>query len=245
MSSNRDEPRIALVTGGGTGIGAACCRELAAAGLQVGIHYNSSREPAEALSAEIAGAFLLQADLATEEGADSVYRALKERGGLEVLVNNAGMTVDAPFITAKLTDFDRVHAVNLRGTWYLTKRLARLMIRKQYGRIINISSVIGSTGNPMQSIYGMSKAAIDNLTKTVAAELAQYNILVNSVAPGFISTRMTADLSAEERDSIMRLVPLERMGTPAEVARMVRFLAVEGSYCTGAIFHVNGGIYGG
>lgn len=245
MRSNHEETRIALVTGGGTGIGAACCRELAAAGLQVGIHYNSSREPAEALSAEIAGSFLLQADLATEEGAESVYRALKERGGLDVLVNNAGTTVDGPFVSAKLTDFDRVLAVNLRGTWYLTKRLARLMIRKQRGRIINISSVIGSTGNPMQSVYGMTKAAIDNLTKTAAAELAPYNILVNSVAPGFIATRMTEALSAEARDRILRLTPLGRMGTPAEVAQMVRFLAVEGSYCTGAVFHVNGGIYGG
>lgn len=246
MSPNNvnDKPRVALVTGGGTGIGAACCRELAEAGFCVGIHYNSSGAPAAALQAELERSFVLQADLSMQAGADAIYAALKERGGLEVLVNNAGMTIDGPLFSAKIDDFDRVVNTNMRSTWYLSKRLGRLMMRNKRGRIINVSSVVGSTGNPMQTIYGMTKAAIDNFTKAAAVEFAPYNILVNSVAPGFIDTRMTAALPGEVQQHIVDRIPLGRMGTPQEVAQLVRFLAVEGSYCTGAVFHVNGGMYG-
>jgi len=240
-----EQERIALVTGGGTGIGAACCRELASAGYRVGIHYNASAAPAEALAGELENAFLVQADLSTREGADAVYADLKERGGIHVLVNNAGMTLDAPLFSAKWEDFERVVATNMRATWYLTKRLTRLMFRQRHGRVINLSSVVGSTGNPTQSVYGMTKAAVDNFTKTAAAELAPYGVLVNAVAPGFIETRMTEALSDEVREHILGRVPLGRMGSPEEVARLVRFLAVEGTYCTGAVFHVNGGMYGG
>lgn len=236
--------KVALVTGGGTGIGAACCRQLAQAGFSVGIHYHASSGPAEALQHSLPGSFLLQADLSSREGADAVYTALKERGGLEVLVNNAGMTIDAPLFSAKIDDFDQVVATNMRGTWYLSKRLGRLMMRNKRGRIINISSVVGSIGNPTQSVYGMTKAAIDNFTKTAAKEFAPYNILVNAVAPGFIQTRMTEVLSDAVQQRILSQVPLGRMGTPDEVAQVVRFLAVEGSYCTGTVFHVNGGMYG-
>lgn len=239
------EARVAVVTGGGTGIGAACCRELGKAGFAVGIHYHTSRQPAEALHHELPGSFLLQADLSTAEGVDALCAQLKERGGLEVLVNNAGMTVDAPLFTAKLEDFDRVIHTNMRATWYLTKRLGRLMMRNRRGKIVNISSVVGSTGNAGQTAYGMTKAAIDNFTKSAAMEFAPFGILVNSVAPGFIQTRMTEALSPEIRQAILSHVPLGRMGTPDEVAQLVRFLALEGTYCTGAVFHVNGGMYGG
>lgn len=236
--------QVALVTGGGTGIGAACCRALAAAGFCVGVHYNASAGPAEALATELPGAFTLQADLSSREAMDALYTALKERGGLEVLVNNAGMTIDAPLFSAKFDDFDAVVATNMRSTWYLTKRLGRLMMRNKRGRIINISSVVGSTGNPTQSIYGMTKAAVDNFTKTAAKEFAPYNILVNAVAPGFIQTRMTETLSGDVQQHILSQVPLGRMGTPEEVAQLVRFLATEADYCTGSVFHVNGGMYG-
>ncbi|MCI2425326.1 3-oxoacyl-ACP reductase FabG [Candidatus Acetothermia bacterium] len=245
MKNTQNNPRIALVTGGGTGIGAACCRELTKVGFTVAIHYNHSREAAETLQAELQGAFLLQADLSTQLGMDSIYHELRERGGVEVLVNNAGITIDAPLLSAKIEDFDRVIATNMRSTWYLTKRLARLMIRQRHGRIINISSVVGSIGNPTQTIYSMTKAAIDNFTKTAAIELSPYNILVNSIAPGFIATRMTEMLSEQARDAILSRIPLGRIGTSEEVAQFVRFLAVEGSYCTGAVFHINGGMYGG
>ncbi|NNM67857.1 MAG: SDR family oxidoreductase, partial [Spirochaetales bacterium] len=174
-----------------------------------------------------------------------VFEQVKSRDGLAVLVNNAGLTLDAPLFSAKLADFDTVVATNMRSVWYLTKKLSRLMIRKKEGRIINISSVVGSTGNPAQTAYGMTKAALDNFTKSAAAELAAYNILVNSVAPGFIETPMTASLGPEVQKAILERIPLGRMGQPEEVARLVRFLAVEASYCTGTVFHVNGGLYGG
>lgn len=236
---------LALVTGGGTGIGAACCRQLAEAGFSVAIHYHRSDQAAQALAEQLPKAFVLCADLAEPAEVDRIYDVLKERGGLEVLVNNAGMTVDAPLFSARVEDFDRLVATNMKSTWYLTKRLSRLMIRNRRGRIINISSVVGSTGNPTQSAYGMTKAAIDNFTKTAAMELAPYNILVNSVAPGFVATRMTECLDDSVKQTILSRVPLGRMGTPEEVARVVRFLAVEGSYCTGSVFHVSGGLHGG
>jgi 3-oxoacyl-[acyl-carrier protein] reductase len=174
-----------------------------------------------------------------------VHDALKERGGVEVLVNNAGATVDAPLFTAKLADFDAVVDGNLRSAWYLTKRIGRLMMRNRRGRIINISSVVGSTGNPGQTVYGMTKAGLDNLTKSAAMELAGFGILVNSVAPGFIETKMTEVLAPEVKAAILARVPLGRMGKAEEVAQLVRFLATEGTYCTGTVFHVNGGMYGG
>lgn len=238
--------KVALVTGGATGIGAACCRALSQAGLAVGIHHRTSAAAAQALQEELGeNTFLVSADLSTTEGVDAVYEVMRQRGGLEVLVNNAGATADAPLFSARLKDFDRVVATNMRSTWYLTKRLARLMMRQRSGRIINISSVVGSTGNPGQSVYGMTKAAIDNFTRTAAAELADYGILVNAVAPGFIETAMTQVLPEEIREGILARVPLKRMGTPQEVAAMVRFLALEATYCTGTTFHVNGGMYGG
>jgi 3-oxoacyl-[acyl-carrier protein] reductase len=246
MTDTPTPTTIALVTGGGTGIGAACCRALHQAGFTVAIHYRSSSADAEALQAELGGqTFLIQADLATEAGVDAVHDAVKAHGDLEVVVNNAGATVDAPLFSAKLADFDRIVATNMRSTWYLTKRLSRLMMRRKTGRFIHISSVVGSTGNPTQSVYGMTKAAIDNFTKTAAWELASYGILVNSVAPGFIETRMTADLSPEIQETLLSKVPLHRMGRPEEIAAMVKFLATEGTYCTGTVFHVNGGMYGG
>jgi 3-oxoacyl-[acyl-carrier protein] reductase len=236
---------LALVTGGAGGIGSAICRELSQAGFAVGIHYNKGREAALALATELPEAFVVEGNLAVEEGVDAVFEQVKSRDGLAVLVNNAGLALDAPLFSAKLADFDTVVATNMRSVWYLTKKLSRLMIRKKEGRIINISSVVGSTGNPTQTAYGMTKAALDNFTKSAAAELAAYNILVNSVAPGFIETAMTASLGPEVQKAILARIPLGRMGQPEEVARLVRFLAVEASYCTGTVFHVNGGLYGG
>ncbi len=236
---------VAVVTGGASGIGTACVRALSASGFDVGVHYNSSAAPAEKLVAELPGAFSIQADLSKPEGADTIYSTLKARGGVNVLVNNAGMNVDAPLFTAKLEDFERIVATNMRATWLLTRRLMRLMIRKGEGRVINISSVVGSTGNPGQGIYGMTKAAIDNFTKTASMELGPRNILVNSVAPGFIDTPMTQVLSQEVQDAILAKIPLGRLGQPEEVAEVVTFLATSASYITGTVIHVNGGMYGG
>jgi 3-oxoacyl-[acyl-carrier protein] reductase len=237
---------VALVTGGATGIGAACCRALAGAGFRVAVHHRSSHEAAAALVAELDGALSLQADLGTEEGVEALARAASElEEPVAVLVNNAGFTIDAPLFSAKVTDLDAVLALNVRGTWLLTKRIARQMSRKKRGRIINVSSVVGSTGNPYQSVYGMTKAALDNLTKTLAAELAPFGILVNAVAPGFIDTAMTRKLPEAAREAILAKVPMKRMGTPEEIAEVVEFLATRGSYVTGTVIHVNGGMYGG
>lgn len=240
------DKKIALVTGGGKGIGAACCKALASAGFVVGIHYNASAKDASALSAELKDSFTVQGDLSTTEGCDKIYDAIKARPeGLGVLVNNAGWVKDNPIFSASLEEFEKTVNLNMRGTWYLTKRLSRFMIRNKGGRIINISSIIGSQGNPTQSIYGMTKAAIDNFTKVASIEFAQNGILVNSVAPGFIATDMTKELPDEVRDKILERIPLQRMGKPEEIAEVVQFLATSGSYITGTVLHVNGGMYGG
>jgi 3-oxoacyl-[acyl-carrier protein] reductase len=241
------ERGIAVVTGGATGIGAASCRALARAGFRVVVHHRSSHEAAAALVAELGPATLsVAADLGTEEGVEVLAKTVGEQPQpCQVLVNNAGFTVDAPLFTAKVTDLDAVFALNVRGTWLLTKRIARQMSRKKQGRIIHISSVVGATGNPYQSIYGMTKAALDNLTKTLAAELAPFGILVNAVSPGFVDTAMTRKLPEAAKAAILARIPLARMGSPEEVAEVVEFLATRGSYITGTVVHVNGGMYGG
>lgn len=244
---NENSKKIALVTGGSRGIGQAVCRSLSKAGFKVGIHFNSGSEEAQKLQSELPSSFLAQADLSFPQGADMLYDLIKkEHGGqIDVLVNNAGFTVDNPIFSASLDDFDTIVNVNMKSVWYLSKRLSRFMIRQRAGRIINISSVVASIGNPMQSIYGMTKAAIENFTKTAAMEWASYNILVNAVAPGFIETAMTESIAPEFREKIMQRIPLERMGTAAEVAEVVCFLATSASYISGSVLHVNGGMYGG
>jgi 3-oxoacyl-[acyl-carrier protein] reductase len=238
--------RVALVTGGGTGIGAACARELAAKGFRVGIHYRSSGDAAANLLAAIGDGFLLRADLADIDQVEAMVGSLKqETERLDVLVNNAGISFDCDMQRMRIEQFDQQRAI-LRGAWYLTKQILRqFMLRADSGRIINISSVVGHTGNGGQMPYTMEKAALDALTKSLAQELRGRNILVNSVAPGFIATEMTAALPAEIQAGILGRIPLGRMGRPEEVAETVGFLATAGSYITGTVIHVNGGMYGG
>ncbi len=240
-----DQP-IALVTGGGTGIGAACCRRLAGEGFRVGIHYRSSEEKAKKLAAELDGAFTIRADLMEPETLDALVKELKEVAGrVDVLVNNAGYNENAPMLAMKLDQYDAVASVE-RGTWYLTKLiLRRFMLRKGTGRIINISSVVGHTGNPGQVPYTMVKAGLDAMTKSVAQELAGRDILINSIAPGFIDTEMTEELPEEVKEAILAKIPMGRMGTADEIADVVAFLATRGSYINGTVLHVNGGMYGG
>jgi len=234
------------VTGGATGIGAACVRELAAKGFRVGIHYRSSGDAAARLLAEIGDGFLLPADLTAIDQVDALMELLKaQTDRLDVLVNNAGVSIDADMQRMRIEQFDAQRAV-VRGAWYLTKRVLRLfMLRANRGRIINISSVVGHTGNAGQIPYTMEKAAMDALTKSLARELRGRDILVNSVAPGFIATEMTARLPEEVQAVILAGIPLGRMGRPEEVAEVVGFLATAGSYITGTAIHVNGGMYGG
>ena len=238
--------KVALVTGGGRGIGAACCRALSDAGFRVAVHYRSSAAEAEELAAKLPDAFPVRADLALPEEIDALVAQLKERvGRLDVLVNNAGFNRNGLTPAMKLEHYDEVAAM-ARGTWYLTKlALRRFMLRQDAGRIINITSVVGHTGNPGQVPYTMVKAALDALTKSLAQELAGRPILVNSVAPGFIDTDMTAALPEPIREAILGRIPLRRMGTPEEVAEVVAWLATGASYVHGTVIHVNGGMYGG
>jgi len=240
------ETRVALVTGGGTGIGAACCRALAAEGFRVGVHYRSSEESALKLVAELPDSFALRADLGSQEDIDALIKEIKEKAGrVDVLVNNAGYNVNAPMLTMKLDDYDAVAGM-ARGTWYLTKLiLRRFMLRKGWGRIINMSSVVGHTGNPGQIPYTMIKAGLDAFSKSLAQELAGRDILVNAVAPGFIDTEMTQDLPDEVREGILSRIPQGRMGSADEIADVVTFLATRASYINGSVIHVNGGMFGG
>jgi 3-oxoacyl-[acyl-carrier protein] reductase len=241
-----EERPVAVVTGGGTGIGAACCRALAAEGFRVAVHFRSSEEKAVKVAAELDGAFTLRGDISEPDQVDALVKALKEEAGrVDVLVNNAGLNINAPLLTMKLDDYDAVAGL-ARGTWYLTKLLLRrFMLRSGSGRIINISSVVGHTGNAGQIPYTMVKAGLDAFTKSLVQELAGREILVNSVAPGFVDTEMTDELPDEIKESILARIPQGRMGRADEVADVVAYLATRGSYINGSVVHVNGGMYGG
>jgi 3-oxoacyl-[acyl-carrier protein] reductase len=240
------EKPVAIVTGGGRGIGAACCQALAQEGFRVGIHYRNSSEEAGRILAEIGDGFLLQADIADIAQVEQMASQLKDQAGrVDVLVNNAGHSINADLNSMRIEQFDAQRALT-RGIWYLTKRIVRLfMLRKNSGRIINISSVVGHTGNAGQIPYTMEKAALDAFTKSLAREMQGRNILVNSVAPGFIDTEMTEALPEDLKKQLLAGIPLGRTGLPHEVAEVVAFLATKGSYMTGSVVHVNGGLYGG
>ena len=241
-----DDRPVAIVTGGGTGIGAACCRVLSAEGFKIGIHYRRSEAQAKDVLSQIEEGFLLKADLADVDEVEEMAKSIKGIAGrVDVLVNNAGIAVNSDINSMKIGEFDS-QRTTLRGAWYLTKRILRLfMLRSNSGRIINISSVVGHTGNGGQIPYTMEKAGLDAFTKSLARELWGRNILVNSVAPGFIDTAMTKSLPDDVQQKILENIPLGRMGRPEEVADVVAFLAGRGTYITGSVIHVNGGLYGG
>ena len=240
--------RVALVTGSSSGIGAAIALELAAGGAKVAVHYRGNADGANAVMQQITAAggtcAIYQADVSdTEQAAGLVKQVQTDLGGLDILVNNAGTTRDTLLMTMKEDDWDAVINTNLRSVYAVTKAAIRGMVRQKWGRIINITSVVGLSGQAGQANYAASKAGIIGFTKSLAREVASRNIMVNAVAPGFIPTALTDVLTDEQKSAILTGTPVGRMGTPEEVARAVAFLADEGSsFITGHVLSVDGGL---
>ena len=240
--------QVALVTGGSRGIGRAICLELAARGALALVNYRRSAAAAEALVAEITSAggaaAAMQADVSCAKETQALFKtALANHGRLDILVNNAGITADNVIMRLKPEEFDAVIATNLRSAWLCCRAAARSMMRARRGSIINISSVVGIAGNAGQSNYAASKAGLLGMTKSLAKELAGRGIRVNAVAPGFVETDMTADLSAELRERAIAAIPLGRIGNPQDIASAVAFLAsADAAYITGQTLVVDGGM---
>ena len=243
------EGQVALVTGASRGIGRAIGLALGQAGAYVVVNYRGNQDAAEESLAAIIAAGgrgeLCQFDIAAEDRIDeAVKRIVDAHKKVDILVNNAGVTADNLLMRVKPSDWDQVIGTNLKGTVLCTKIVSRYMVSQRYGRIINISSVVGQMGNAGQSLYAASKAGIIGFTKTVAREVAMRGITVNAVAPGFIETDMTGKLPERLREEFLKKIPLRRFGTCAEVAEMIVFLAEAGAgYITGQVFNVNGGLY--
>ena len=240
--------RNALVTGGSRGIGRAICLELARQGAAVAVNYagneQAAQETVEACRTLGVQAEAFQADVSDPAACESLIAQVKERfGRLDILVNNAGVTRDGLLMTAKPEDFDKVLDTNLKGAYFCMKAAAKVMMRQRYGRIVNLSSVVGLRGNAGQTNYSASKAGLIGLTKSLAKELASRNVTVNAVAPGFIATDMTAALPEAVRTEMCKTIPEGRAGQPEDVANAVAFFAAEqSSYLTGQVLCVDGGM---
>ena len=242
--------RIALVTGASQGIGRACAVELARAGATVVLAARNEVKLAEAVAEiEAAGgqAVAIPLDVASEESIKACAKSVLERfGKVEILVNNAGITRDGLAMAMKRADWDAVLGTNLTGAFLLTQAVLRPMLKNRWGRIINVSSVVGRTGQAGQVNYAASKAGLIGLTRSLAREVASRGITVNAVAPGYIETAMTAVLDEKVRAAMMAEIPLGRAGTDVEIAQSVAFLASDAAgYITGQVLDVNGGMFMG
>lgn len=242
------QDKVALVTGASRGIGRAIALEFASKGAKVVVNFAGSEDKAQAVVKEIEDlggqAFKIQADVANEaEVKLMIKEVVSQYGRVDILVNNAGITKDNLLMRMKESEFDQVINTNLKGCFLCMKAVTRQMMKQRSGRIINIASIVGVSGNPGQANYVAAKAGVIGLTKSTAQELASRNILVNAVAPGFISTDMTDQLNEEQRKHILSLIPLAKLGTPADVANVVRFLASDdANYITGQTIHIDGGM---
>ena len=243
------ENKKVMITGGSRGIGRAMAIAMAQAGADVAVIYNGNKEAADKVCEEIRAmgrqAAAFKCDVGNfEEAGKTVQAVNKELGGLDVLVNNAGITKDGLIFTLKEDDFDRVIETNLKGAFNTIKHAAKILMKNRKGTIINITSVSGMMGNPGQANYAAAKAGMIGLTKTVAKELAARGITCNAIAPGFVATEMTDKLSDEVKDSIDSVVPLKRMAQPEDIANAAVFLASDkASYITGEVLKVDGGLY--
>lgn len=232
--------RTAFVTGASRGIGLACAHALADAGCRVVLAARDTAKLEEA-SAAIPNSSWVQIDMGSPE---SIQQALSNAGRVDILVNNAGITKDGLAMRMKKDAWDQVLATNLTGAFLAIQQILPGMVKERWGRIVNISSIVGQAGNPGQANYVAAKAGLIGLTKSLAQELGSRSITVNAVAPGFIETDMTASLSQELKDSMLGRIPLKRFGKAEEVAAAVRFLASEeAGYITGHVLNVSGGMY--
>jgi len=240
--------KTAFVTGASGGIGGACAVQLARQGYDVGVHYHGHRAGAEAVAAQIeslgARAWLVPFDITDHAQIERTMRAfIKERNGLEALVSAAGVVYNQMSGLTGVDNLDYQWAVNLRGAYLAAKIAAKAMLRAHWGRIVFIGSLVGQHGNAGQSAYAMVKAGLVGLAKSLARELAARRITVNVVAPGYIDTAMTRDLTEEIRQFILQQIPLHRAGSPEEVGALVGFLCGEtADYITGAVFNIDGGM---
>ncbi len=240
--------KVALITGATRGIGKQIALTLAEAGYDIAINYRQANEELEQARNEIESknvkCVTVQGDVSKFEDTEKfVKQVIEAYGQIDVLVNNAGITRDTLIMRMKKEDFTNVIDVNLTGTFNVTKNVIPYMMKARSGRIINISSVVGVTGNAGQTNYSASKAGIIGFTKSLAKEVASRNILVNAVAPGFIETSMTAVLKDEVKQDIASKIPLKRMGTATDVANVVKFLASDDSaYVTGQVINIDGGM---
>lgn len=244
----RLDGQVALVTGASRGIGASVAFRLAQAGARVGVNYFQSRDAAAQVvqSIEDAGgdAVLIDGDVANESEAQNAVKSLTGHyGRIDILINNAGINRDRLLLRMSPDDFDAVLQVNLRGTFLCTRYVMPHLIRQRGGRVVNMSSVVGLSGNPGQANYAAAKAGLVGFTKAVAREVASRNVTVNAVAPGFITTAMVEELTEEQRSNILERIPMGRFGTSGDVAETILFLCSPGAgYITGQVITIDGGL---
>ncbi len=242
------DEQVAIVTGASRGIGRAVAKELADHGAAVVVNYFQSQEPAEALAAEITSnggrAIAVRAGVGHPDAVQAmVERTLEEYGRIDILVNNAGVNRDRTVRRMSVEEWQEVINTDLSSAFYCTNAVISHMIERNYGRIINMSSIIGQMGNVGQSNYAAAKAGLIAFTKSAAQEFARYNITVNAMCPGFIETDMVIALTDEVKEALISRIPLGRFGRPEEVATFIRYLVTEGDWITGQQLNPNGGMY--